>query len=204
MQTSATGTTRVQVAGCRLLVVGASIHRAGRCRQPRTDNRQPSGFTLIEILVVVVILGVLAAALTLAVGVGGGERQLERQAEQVQALVGYACEQAELSGREIGVSMNTSGYRFSRLERDNWTAFRDGELRPRAWLPNSGATLSRDGQRVEITLQFPDKPQLLCFSSGELTAFELEFRLPENSARYRLDGGPDGTVTLATVNLRAR
>jgi general secretion pathway protein H len=165
---------------------------------------RPSGFTLIEILVVVVILGVLAAALTLAVGVGGGERQLQRQAEQVQALLGYACEQAELSGREIGVSMNTSGYRFSRLERDNWTAFREGELRPRAWLANSSAALSRDGQRVEIALQFPEKPQLLCFSSGELTAFELEFRLLENSTRYRLDGSPDGAVTLAVVSARGR
>ena len=169
-----------------------------------SNSRIPRGFTLIEILVVVVILGVLAAALTLAVGVGGGERQLERQAEQVQALVGYACEQAELTGHEIGVSMNTSGYRFSRLERDDWKAFREGELRPRAWLVNSAATLSRDGHRVEITAQFPDKPQLLCFSSGELTAFELELRLPENSVRYRLDGGPDGSVTLAVVNPRAR
>jgi general secretion pathway protein H len=187
-----------------LSVVGESWCVGHILRQPATNNRQPSGFTLIEILVVIVILGVLAAALTLAVGVGGGERQLERQAEQVQALVGYACEQAELSGREIGVSMNTSGYRFSHLERDDWKAFREGELRPRAWLANSAAALSRDGHRVEIAAQFPDKPQLLCFSSGELTAFELELRLPENATRYRVNGQPDGTVALATVNLRAR
>ena len=170
----------------------------------RVSIMAQGGFTLIEILVVIVILGVLAAALTLAVGVGGGERQLERQAEQVQALVGYACEQAELTGREIGVSMNTSGYRFSRLERDDWKAFREGDLRPRTWLANSAAALSRDGHGVEIAEQFPEKPQLLCFSSGELTAFELELRLPENATRYRVNGQPDGTVTLATVNSRAR
>ena len=162
------------------------------------------GFTLIEILVVVVILGVLAAALTLAVGVGGGERQLARQAEQVQALVGYACEQAELTGREIGLSINTSGYRFSHLERDDWQAFRDGELRPRVWIANTGATLSRDGHAVEITTSFPDKPQLLCFSSGELTPFGLDMGLPDLVQRYRLDGQPDGTVVLAALNPHAR
>ena len=57
---------------------------------------------------------------------------------------------------------------------------------------------------MEIAEQFPDKPQLLCFSSGELTVFELELRLPENATRYRVDGEPDGTVTLATVNSHVR
>ena len=168
------------------------------------NPRASHGFTLIEILVVVVILGVLAAALTLAVGVGGGERQLARQAEQTQALVGYACEQAELTGREIGVSLNSFGYRFSHLERDDWQAFRDGELRPRAWIANTGATLSRDGHDVEIAAQFPDKPQLLCFSSGELTPFTLDLGLPDLAQHYRLDGQPDGTVVLAAVNPHAR
>jgi general secretion pathway protein H len=196
------------VVGCEFRVVGECGARDRSSQQrfhnPKPHNSQPLGFTLIEILVVVVILGVLAAALTLAVGVGGGARQLARQAEQVQALVGYACEQAELTGREIGISMTTSGWRFSRLERDDWQAFREGELRPRQWLANSAATLSRDGHNVEIAAHFPDKPQLLCFSSGELTPFRLELNLPEAPQIYRIEGKLDGTVTLAAVNARAR
>jgi len=191
---SAIGTTEPQIGDGRVMTM-----RPGSSTIP-----QISGFTLIEILVVVVILGVLAAALTLAVGVGGGERQLAHQAEQVQALVGYACEQAELTGREIGVSINTFGYRFSRLERDDWQTFRDGELRPRAWLANTAASLSRDGHVVEIAAQFPGKPQLLCFSSGELTPFRLDLGLPDLAQHYRLDGQPDGTVALAAVNPHAR
>lgn len=177
--------------------------RSADSRFPVPDSRT-SGFTLIELLVVLVILGVLAATLTLAIGSSGGERQLEREAEQARALIGYACEQAELSGREIGVSLNTAGYRFSRLERDLWIGFTDGELRTRTWLAGTAAALTRDGHGVEISTQFPDKPQLVCFSSGELTPFRLELGLGDVATRYRMDGNPDGDIALEAVKANAR
>ena len=64
--------------------------------------------------------------------------------------------------------------------------------------------LSRDGHGVEVAAQYPDKPQLLCFSSGELTPFRLELALGEIAARYRVEGAPDGAVALTTVADRAR
>jgi len=161
------------------------------------------GFTLIEVLVVVVILGVLAAALVLSTA-GSGERRLEREAERMRSLIAYACEQAELRGREIGVSVNRTGYRFSEFDRDSWVGFSEGELRPRIWLAGTSALLSRDGNTVEVAEAYPDKPQLLCLSSGELTPFRLELGLGEIAVRYRLDGTPDGAVALATVSDHAR
>ncbi len=160
------------------------------------------GFTLIEILVVVVILAVLAGALTLAVGGVGGERQLSREATQLQALVGYACEQAELTGREIGLSLNGHGYRFSRLDHSDWVSVGTEELRPRDWLGGTREVLTRDGHPVVIAVDFPEKPQLVCFSSGELTPFQLELSLVDLARHYRLDGQSDGTVALAAVDAR--
>ena len=75
------------------------------------------GFTLIELLVVVVIVGVLAAALVIAIG-GSTERQVANAAERFQALLGHACSEAELSGREIGVRLDIDGYAFRRLDGD--------------------------------------------------------------------------------------
>jgi len=166
--------------------------------QPR-----PSGFSLIEILVVTVILAATATAVTLAVSGAGGERQLARDAERLRALLGYACEQAEISGREIGVSFSGRGYRFSRSDHDAWLPADEGELRPRKWSVAADAVLTRDGQRVAIGADFPEKPQLVCFSSGELTAFRLDLTLPESDTRQRIEGQADGRVDGGVMDRRA-
>jgi general secretion pathway protein H len=161
------------------------------------------GFTLIELLVVVVIVAVMAGALTLAIGGVGGERKLAYQAEQTQALIRYACEQAELTGRNIGISLKRDGYRFSQFERQDWMPFGPGELRARNWLDTTDASLGRDGRLVTIASEYPEKPQLVCFSSGELTPFVLDLRLSDLPTRYRLDGQPDGDIKIASINDRA-
>lgn len=161
------------------------------------------GFTLIELLVVVVIVAVIAGALTLSIGGAGGERQLARQAEQAQALIGYACEQAELTGRNIGLSFANAGIRFSQLESADWVAIRTTELRQRSWLDGMSSKLTSDDHQVQIAAAYPDKPQLVCFSSGELTPFRLELALADLPIIYRLDGQPDGDVKITTVNTRA-
>jgi general secretion pathway protein H len=171
---------------------------------PIPDSRLSTGFSLIEILVVTVILAVVATAVTLAVAGAGGERQLARDADRISALVGYACEQAELGGHDIGLSFSRAGYRFSRSEHADWTLLHDGELRPRKWSVSAAVSLTRDGNRVEVGDGFPDRPQLVCFSSGELTAFRLEIALADANARYRVEAAPDGEVINSSVDSRGR
>lgn len=162
-----------------------------------------SGFTLIELLVVVVILAVLAGALTLAMGGLGGERQLEQQARRVQALIGYACEQAQITDRDIGISFDRDGYRFARRTGANWQTAQVDELRPRAWLAGTAAALSSDGHVIEIGENFSAGPQLVCFASGELTPFRLQLRLADLPQFWQLEGAPDATVKLAAVDAHA-
>ncbi|MEP7096981.1 MAG: type II secretion system minor pseudopilin GspH [Dokdonella sp.] len=153
------------------------------------------GFTLLEVLVVVVITAILVAALTLSVG-ATGERQLANASERFQALLAHACNQAELSGREIGVTISADGYTFMRLDGDHWrTLPGDGELRPRRWLTGMRIELTREGRPVALATAQQDAPQLVCFSSGEATPFGLVAKLGDVAAHYRVTGKDDGTLT---------
>lgn len=157
------------------------------------------GFTLIEVLVVVVIIGVIALAVTLTVG-SSGERRLAREAERVQALIGYACNRAELSGREIGIVFGSSGFGFNRLDLDGWQPLpADSELRTREWPQALRIELAREGRRVDVSGGSEGTPQLVCFSSGELTPFTLDLALGDTPVTYRIDGEGDGALELTRV-----
>lgn len=162
-----------------------------RRQRPGGNER---GFTLIEILVVVVVVAVMAAVVSMALAGGGGERQLEREADKLQALLGYACEHAEIGGKPVGLGLSRGGYVFSVQDGEQWKLFNQGELRERRWPGVLRAALSRDGKVLELAENGPEKPQVVCFASGELTPFRLELGLADAGLRWRLDGLPDGSV----------
>ncbi|MGA8277758.1 MAG: type II secretion system minor pseudopilin GspH [Rhodanobacteraceae bacterium] len=178
--------------------------RIPKIRVATRSRRHPrgGGFTLIEILVVLVIMAVLALAVTLAVG-GSGERQLQHQAERFETLVALALERAQLSGREIGVVVTAKGYEFRMLDGDTWQpAPATGEMRPRDWVQGLRLELAREGRLVDLgSGDDSPSPQLVCFSSGELTAFTLTLALGDAPARYRVQGQGDGTLKLDRVAL---
>jgi general secretion pathway protein H len=174
------------------------VTRAGRPRVSHgfiliANPRAPRGFTLVEILVVVAIVGVLALALTIAVG-GSGERKLANEAERFQSLFAHACSEAELGGREVGVVIADDGYAFRRLDGADWRKPGGEELRDRRWPAGLRFELRRDGRVLEPATPKQPAPQLVCFSSGEMTSFVLTLALGDVAASWRITGNEDGTL----------
>jgi type II secretion system protein H len=183
------------------VMASASASIAVRRGGARALRSNPGGFTLIEVLVVLVIAAVLVATLTLAIG-ASGTRELENAARRSQRLITLACERAVLSGRDIGFAALGDGLHFGYYEPEGWRELREDpgeELRVRPWGEGVDVQLEREDEPLPIATELPAQPPFACLSSGELTPLRIEFTRPDVAARWRLEGSIDGTLALAEV-----
>jgi len=141
--------------------------------------RPPAGFTLIEMLVVVFIIGIIAAGVLLSVNITGTDHELKTESERLATLMNYARDEAEIQTRELGLACSANGYAFYAFDPrtalwDNITE--DDALRART-LP-AGLTLRLNVEGHDIVFKPPNKedlkkPDIMIFSNGDLSAFEL-------------------------------
>jgi general secretion pathway protein H len=152
------------------------------CGRPANDLRSNrgraagGGFTLIEILVVVVIIGVISAGILLSVSLTGRDSELEKESTRLLTLVNYAREQAELQTREYGILFQEDGYQFVAYDvhRRLWrSVFEDEALRGRKLPDGLGLKLVVEARPVVLRRPKDKTPQVMIFSSGELTSFEV-------------------------------
>jgi general secretion pathway protein H len=111
------------------------------------------GFTLVEILVVVVIIGILVSVVGIAVGVLGRDREVQDQTERLWAVLSQAKEESELQGRNVGVIVDQSGYEFVQFDARKWTwkpIVDDDLFAARQLPPGLRITLWLDGREVVL------------------------------------------------------
>lgn len=153
------------------------------------------GFTLIEVLVVLVIIGIIVSLATMAMRDNRGE-QLEQEARRLSALMQLASEEAVLTSAPIGVRFFADGYVFLRRQQDQWTPINDDrQLREREIPEPLRLELSVLGQTAAQAQdgKQPEQPQVIFVSSGELEPeFEVAVSHPDLEQRYRILAHPDG------------
>ncbi len=97
--------------------------------------RYPRGFTLIEILVVLVIIGLMTSAVVL-MGTDNRAEIARAEVEQVQAKLKLALEEAQLHGVEMGLVASETGYQFVTFGSDRWSAIADDPAYQQHLLPD--------------------------------------------------------------------
>jgi len=174
------------------LATGTSV--SNTLRVTRTHSvRQAAGFTLIEIMIVVFIIGLITAAAVITFGGDRRDTELDKEAQRLNALFDYVREQAELQTRDYGFRVNAMGYSFVTFDvlQNQWReAGEDDALRLREFPEGILPEVVVEGRAIVLDRKEPSvkdfKPQILIFANGDLSSFEVSMKREGGSDRARI------------------
>ena len=164
-----------------------------------------TGFTLLEILVVVVIIGILVTFATLSIGNRALDDRLEVESERLEQTLRLASEEAETKGVELGFRYTASGYGFYATGKDGkWAPYTDsGPLRLRQLASPFYLELHVEGRLIKPAPDPQDgkdvkiEPQVLLLSSGEISASSFDMKAENYAPYYRVEAETLGKITRA-------
>lgn len=134
------------------------------------------GFTLVELMVVIFIIGLASAAVVMTAG--APDRGARDEAEQLAAKIAALRDQAILQSRTMAVWVRPSGYGFEMRVEGEWTPLAAAPFATNDW--RRGTTVQMGGSR-QVRVAFD--------STG----------LPSNAASFGIKRGD----ALVAVNLAA-
>uniref|UniRef100_UPI004048B63D type II secretion system minor pseudopilin GspH n=1 Tax=Shewanella baltica TaxID=62322 RepID=UPI004048B63D len=154
-----------------------------------------AGFTLMEVMLVILLMGLSAAAVTMSIGNSGPQQALDRTARQFIAATEMVLDETVLSGQFIGIVIEKTSYQFVFYKDGKWEPLdKDRLLSEKQMEPGvvmnlvlDGLPLVQDDEEDDSWFEEPliepsadDKkkhpePQVMLFPSGEMSAFELTF-----------------------------
>jgi len=179
----------------------------------------PRGFTLIEILVVVIIIATISSMALLSLNLIGDDRELDTERKRLATLLEVAQDEAVMQGREFGLEVLRTGYRFVEFDplTSQWSEILGDDLYRLRQLPDGmELELYVEDKRIlleadpkvfetpkdgEISMEVDDyMPHLLVFSSGEMTAYEIRLRRDANDQELVMRGDILGEIEMVAVD----
>ncbi len=188
-----------------------------------------NGFTLLELLVVVVIVAILFTYTTLAIRSDSPEDIIKKEAQRMERLVQLALEESILRGEEYGIEIFLGGYRFLHFNKNQWQPLSNDKIFRQRELPlnmemevrledteiiidpttnaiseqkldlNSEAELGADSDKKDSKKTIP---QIYLLSSGEITPeFDVRFYILGIETSYFVRGFFDGSLKTEISNL---
>ena len=152
-----------------------------------------AGFTLLELLVVLVIVGLVTGMVAFTVG-GDDRRATEREAKRLAGALEHAAAAAQWRAETLGISAEGPGYRFWRRRPDDqWTVLTGDDVLAARMLP-AGMTVTS-----VVYAGAPIAPDaILPFrASGRNEPFTLKVASPGWS--LQVDADPLNRVRLAVT-----
>jgi general secretion pathway protein H len=158
----------------------------------RAARRRARGFSLMEIMVVIAVIGLVTAMVMIQFSGSSRDTELDKEAERLDALFSYVREQAELQTRDYGFRIDENGYSFVVFDvvADEWRlAEEDDALRERRFPEGIRPQVVVEGRSVVLDSRKKEiedfAPHVLIFANGDVSSFEVSLRREGTDARMR-------------------
>jgi general secretion pathway protein H len=164
-------------------------------------RRRSAGFTLLELMVVLVLIGIIFSFAVLSLRGTDISDLMEQETRRLAMLLELASDEAVLRGEELAVNFTDDGYEFLVLRDNNWGPPADDPLLKAYSLPaDIELRLEVEGEPPVLNVVAGEQqkdagedsgeqlePQVFILSSGEMTAFTATLLSLQSSYRYHLD-----------------
>ncbi|WP_045856902.1 prepilin-type N-terminal cleavage/methylation domain-containing protein [Teredinibacter purpureus] len=145
------------------------------------------GFSLLELLVVLIIVGTVMGGVGVAINQGGPEKELAKVVSKFTAYAGHASDVAILSGKSLGLMIEPPEWQENPLDkgwRYRWQMMTQAGWQDYAELP---AIDIPKGINLYVTIEgelweWENAPEIRLplvafYPGGDLTLFDIEFTL---------------------------
>ncbi len=151
----------------------------------RGDIKHSSGFTLIEVLVVLMIIGIAVGGVSVFFTQDGPDEDLKKTIERFVVIGDHISELAVLGGEPIGMLLEPPGWRENPLD-EGWR-YSWQRMTPEGWQELEDVLPVEIPNAMELNVfideqewKYEDAPKelipiLAFYPSGEVTPFEIEF-----------------------------
>ncbi|MGH8488916.1 MAG: GspH/FimT family pseudopilin [Gammaproteobacteria bacterium] len=155
-----------------------------------------AGFTVIEVLVVLVITGLIAGLTILSIH--PASTVAEEEARTLESVLKLGLEEAVLAGRMVGVMITRQGYSLHWLEqRGGRPRLGLGIYAPRKFPARLDIELTIE--QLAVARRLGDsaiQPRIWLFPTGETTPFTITVKDARSRSEWQLTGSENGTIEL--------
>ena len=168
-------------------------------RTTKSTRNIQGGFTLIEILIVVAMIGILTSVVVINFSTGDSAYRIRADLDRFTSVVEMARHRAMMRNRDWGIHINQEGYYFTEYnpEINEWIERIDRTFKRTPW-PNGAITrLKTEIAADSYFTEMEDLPDILIFSSKETIPFSLALRTENSAATWIVESDGISKIQVA-------